>query len=71
MRGSPFFEHVRQIDIEIGGQPGKTPTFYYDGASMTAVFPASYRKLRELMPDRRYVRAATRSWPWGPCHHLL
>jgi Acetoacetate decarboxylase (ADC) len=57
MRTSPFFEEVRQIDIEIGGQPGKTPTFYYDGASMTAVFPARYRRLRELMPDRRYVPA--------------
>ncbi len=57
MRGSAFFEQVRQIDIEIGGQPGKTPTFYYDGASMTAVFPARYRKLRDLMPDRRYVPA--------------
>ncbi len=57
MRGSAFFEHVRQIDIEIGGQPGKIPTFYYDGASMTAMFPARYRKLRELMPDRRYVPA--------------
>src|SRR5512142_2811657 len=56
-KGSPFFEHVRQIEIEIGGQPGKTPTFYYAGASMTAVFPARYRKLRELMPDRRCVPA--------------
>lgn len=57
MRGSPFFEQVRQIDVEIGGEPGKAPTFYYDGGSMTAVFPARYRELRELMPDRRYVPA--------------
>lgn len=57
MRGSGFFEGVRQIDIEIGGQPGKTPTFYYDGGSMTVVFPARYSRLRELMPDPRYVPA--------------
>ena len=57
MRGSTFFAGVRQIDIELGGQPGKTPTFYYDGASMTAVFPARYSALREWMPDRTYVPA--------------
>jgi hypothetical protein len=57
MRGSPFFEGVSQLDIEIGGQPGKTPTFYYDGRGMTAVFPARYRALRDLMPDPSYVPA--------------
>lgn len=57
MRGSGFFEGVRQIDIEIGGQPGKTPTFYYDGGCMTAVFAARYGALRDLMPDRSYVPA--------------
>lgn len=57
MRGSAFFEGVRQIDIEIGGVPSKTPTFYYDGASMMALFPARYAALRRLMPDPRYVPA--------------
>ena len=57
MRRSSFFEGVRQIDIEIGGQPGKTPTFYYDGRGMTALFAARYGLLRELMPDPRYVPA--------------
>lgn len=57
MRGSSFFEDIRQIDIEIGGQPSKAPIFYYDGSSMTAVFPARYSRLRELMPNPRYVPA--------------
>lgn len=57
MRGSPFFDDVRQIHIEIGGHVAKHPTFCYDGGSMTAAFPARYRKLRELMPDPRYVPA--------------
>jgi hypothetical protein len=57
MRGSPFFEDVRQIDIMIGEQPTKTPTFYYDASSISAVFPARYRRLRELMQDPRYVPA--------------
>lgn len=57
MRGSPFFEDVRQIDIEIGGKPGRLPTFYYDCSSMTAAFPARLRGLRELMPDPGYAPA--------------
>jgi hypothetical protein len=51
MRNSKFFANVRQIDLEVGGQPGKMPTFYYDGALMTGLFPAHHRALRELIPD--------------------
>ncbi len=57
MRGSGFFDGVGQIDIEIGGQPVKTPTFYYDGGCMTAVFAARYGALQDLMPDHSYVPA--------------
>ena len=57
MRGSAFFDYVRQIDIEIGGQRGKSPAFYYDAGSLSAVFAARYKRLRELMPDPRYVPA--------------
>lgn len=57
MRGSTFFAGIHQLDIELGGQPGKTPTFYYDGASMSAVLPARYSALQEWMPDRSYVPA--------------
>src|SRR5512135_1860210 len=57
MRGSAFFEDIRQIDIMIGEQSAKSPTFYYDGSYIAAAFPARYRRLRELMPDPRYVPA--------------
>jgi hypothetical protein len=57
MRDSDFFTDVLQIDIEIGGRAGKTPTFYYDAGSISAAFPAHLRALRELMPDPCYVPA--------------
>lgn len=57
MRGSAFFEDVRQIDVMIGEQRTKSPTFRYDGSSISAAFPARYGRLRELMPDPRYVPA--------------
>jgi hypothetical protein len=57
MRGSAFFEDVRQTDVMIGEQPSKSPTFFFDASSFSAVFPAGYRALRELMPDPRYVPA--------------
>ena len=57
MRGSPFFEGVRQVDAQIAGQPAKLPAFYYDGAEMTALFPARHGELRRLLPDPRLVPA--------------
>ena len=57
MRGSPFFESVHQTELEIGGEVGRTPTFYHDGAYMQALFAARLPELRKLMPDPRYVPA--------------
>src|SRR5512144_241286 len=57
MRGSPFFEGVRQVDVVVGGEPAKVPCFYYDAFSMTATFPARLGALRALMPDSAYVPA--------------
>lgn len=57
MRGSPYFEGIRQIKIEMAGRPVRVPVFYYDGSSMTALFPARYSELQALMPDPRYVAA--------------
>lgn len=57
MRGSPFFEGVRQVDVVVGGEPAKLPCFYYDAFSMTATFPARLGALRALMPDPGYVPA--------------
>ncbi len=57
MRGSPFFDGVRQSEVTIAGQPAKVPIFYYDGTAMQAVFPARLRALRRLMPDPRFCPA--------------
>lgn len=57
MRGSPFFDGVRQIEATIADQSAKLPIFYYDGSAMTAMFPARYGALRRLLPDPRFVPA--------------
>jgi hypothetical protein len=57
MRGSPFFDGVQQMPIEIAGEPVKFPVFYYDASSMNAIFPARYGELRKLLPNARFVPA--------------
>jgi hypothetical protein len=53
MRATTFFEGVRQADIDVQGDIVKLPIFYYDGESMTGIFPAKLGALRKLLPDRR------------------
>lgn len=53
MRTSPYFEGVRQAEIDLTGDPVKLPIFYYDGEAMTGVFPAKIGRLRKYLPDRR------------------
>jgi len=50
MRGSSFFEGVRQVDAEIAGQPAKLPAFYDAAAEISALFPARYG-LRHFCPS--------------------
>ncbi len=57
MRGSPFFEGVRQEETTLNDRVVKFPVFYYDGEAMTGAFPARLSKLRKLMPDPRFVPA--------------
>lgn len=57
MRGSAFFDGIRQIDMEIGGRPSRVPAFYYDATMMNAAFPARLAGLRDLLPDRSFVPA--------------
>ncbi len=57
MRNSPFFDGVVQEDVVIAGEPAKVPIFYYEGTSITAIFPAHLGALKRLMPDPRYVPA--------------
>ena len=52
-RLSDFFKSVVQLELpmEPFHRKGKLPVFYYDNTSMTAVFTASTRKVRALLPD--------------------
>lgn len=53
-----FFDGVAQQEVVIAGQRAKVPIFYRDGSSITALLPASARRLRRILPDPRY-RPAT------------
>lgn len=57
MRGSPFFEGVRQVELDYAGESSRMPIFYYEGRSMTALFPARLKALRAALPDPRFVPA--------------
>lgn len=57
MRGSAFFEDVEQVQLSYAGQTAGFPIFYFDGSSMTAIFPARLSALRRLLPDSRFVPA--------------
>lgn len=54
MRASPFFEGVKQVDLNLDGNDVKLPIFYYDGSAVTGVFPAKLSALRKFLPDRRF-----------------
>jgi hypothetical protein len=49
MKGD-LFKGVRQEEIELHGQKGKLPVFYYDNTSLAALFTASTAKMRSLLP---------------------
>lgn len=54
-RPSDFLRGIVQTEfpMEVFDRVGKLPVFYYDNSSMTAVFTASTRKVRALLPDAR------------------
>lgn len=54
MRGSPFFDGVRQIDVAKEPHEMKVPIFYFDGSAITLIFPAKLNRLRALLPDPRF-----------------
>lgn len=56
-RESTFFDGVAQVEATLAGEPARLPIFYYDGSAQTAVFPARLNRLRELLPDPRFVPA--------------
>jgi hypothetical protein len=57
MRASPFFEDIKQIDLNLDGHDVKLPIHYYDGSAMTGIFPAKLSVLRRFLPDRRFSPA--------------
>ncbi len=56
-RHSAFFEGVAQVEATLAGESAKLPIFYYDGTAQTAVFPARFAAVRDLLPDSRFVPA--------------
>jgi hypothetical protein len=52
-----FFSGVKQVDVSMGGFRAKLPLFYRRARGFSAVFPASLRRVRQALPDRRFVPA--------------
>lgn len=49
MRGD-LFKGIKQWEFEQAGRKFKLPVFYYDNTSITAIYTASTRKVRRLLP---------------------
>lgn len=49
-----FFAGIDQAEVPLGEGRIKVPIFYYDASSVTAIFPASARKLKKILPDPAY-----------------
>lgn len=52
-----FFAGIEQVDLSIGGFQGKLPLFYRKARCFSAVFPAPLWRIRQALPDRRFVPA--------------
>lgn len=46
-----FFKGIKQWDIQLGDMKGVLPVFYYDTTSMTAIYTASTKKVKQLLPS--------------------
>ena len=53
-RDMSFFKNVYQVDGDFGGEPAKIPVFYYDGTTITGIFPAKMSALKKFMPKSTY-----------------
>ncbi len=52
-----FFAGVDQVDVMMGDFKAKLPLFYRRGRGFSAVFPAPLWRVRQALPDRRFVPA--------------
>jgi hypothetical protein len=60
MTGGSFFDGVEQLELAIDGHDVVLPIFYREASAMSAIFPARYGRLVEVLPDPRFrpVRVA-------------
>lgn len=52
-----FFAGVEQVNVAMGGFKAKLPLFYRKARGFSAVFPAPLWRVRQALPDRRFVPA--------------
>lgn len=52
-----FFSGIEQVEMKFNGGIGKLPIFYREVRSFSLMIPASYRALKRLLPDPRFVPA--------------
>lgn len=50
-RRAGFFDGIVQQEVSIAGQIGKVPIFYQEARAISAIFPASIRRLRRILPE--------------------
>ena len=48
-----FFKGIKQWEIQFGDMKGIMPIFYYDTTSFTAIYTASTRQVKKLMPTAK------------------
>ncbi|MFH2009670.1 MAG: acetoacetate decarboxylase family protein [bacterium] len=49
---SEFFDGVKQWEFDWEGRKGKLPVFYYDNTTLNAIFTASTRAVKPLLPHQ-------------------
>src|SRR5574341_704662 len=49
-----FFSGIDQGEARVAGKKIKVPVFYYDASSVTAIFPARMRAVKEALPTADY-----------------
>jgi hypothetical protein len=52
-----FFTGIEQVDTTMGDFQAKLPLFYRKARAFSAVFPAPLWRIRQALPDRRFVPA--------------
>ncbi len=48
-----IFNGIKQWQFDVSGYAVKMPIFYYDNTTMTAIYTASTKRVKRLLPDRK------------------